>query len=504
MRPPVLRWLETAPPWLLALAAALVALALHLPFLGASDFIGDDEALDAAVVVDMVERGHWLFPEPNGDALPPKPPLYYWAAAAASELHGAVDEWSVRLPSVLCAAATVGISVAAGTRLVGAGPALLGGLLLAVMPVFRAQARVGRTDMMMTLLVSAWLLVFRLAPEPLGRGRRWLLFTLLGLASLTKGAAGIGLVVAVVIAEVALAGERRAALRSLLDPAVLAFALVGGGWYVAALAHWGWPFFRSQIVAENLGHFFGGWVAGKPGLRGLVRALSHFVNVFTVALPWSLILPLAIRDLWRTRRTRASGGVDFLARWGLAGLVFFTLASRKSPYYLLPLTPPMALLAAWWLWPSVRSVGEDAAEPPAHNRGRVALAAWAAAACVVVLADAVEGPLARRQSLRPFAATVAREVPADQPLFFFELRLPAVSLYARRRIPTLEASSAAPAAFYLVVPESLERRLPDAWRRGAREIAAGRARVFTRSTMGIRLYRMVAAPPASGAREGGG
>ena len=99
--------------WVVAAAIALLALALYLPAIGVGDFVGDDEALDAGVVWEMRRSGDWLFPEFNGEYLPPKPPLFYWAAAAVSKVHGRVDEWSVRAPSAFAAAAMVAVGVVA-------------------------------------------------------------------------------------------------------------------------------------------------------------------------------------------------------------------------------------------------------------------------------------------------------------------------------------------------------------------------------------------------------
>src|SRR5206468_4015235 len=134
----------------LAAVISILALALYLPGIGVGDFIGDDEALDAGDVWEMRHTWDWLFPEFNGEYLPPKPPLFYWAAAAVSKVRGRVDETSLRVPSALAGAATVGITVAAAAPAVGLGPAALAGLMLATMPIMIGQSRIGRCDMLLT------------------------------------------------------------------------------------------------------------------------------------------------------------------------------------------------------------------------------------------------------------------------------------------------------------------------------------------------------------------
>lgn len=545
-----------ARPLILGVAAGFVSLLLTLPGLGAADFLGDDEALDAGVVWEMAEHGHWVFPEFNGEVLPPKPPLFYWLAGIASRFHGQVDEWSVRLPSALLAAATVTLTVVCGASLVGRGPAFLGGLLLAVMPTFHGQARIGRSDMTMTVLVAAILFLFHLAPQPFSRGVRWLFFVLAGLTLIAKGAAGCGLVV-VVLALDAFLGDRRQALRSLWDPAIAAFLIVGGSWYLAGAAHWGPEFVERHIIGENARHFFGGLVTRKPAVRGIAHHLTHFVNIFTGTFPWGFLLPLSLRDLWRTPADIRSQALSFLGRWALGGFVFFTVATRKSPYYLLPILPPVALLVGNSIWERIAFT--PGATPLRHLVSRRTTAAALAAALLLVLgwllveasgpsgtaaavleaarrsplllgisvaassllitaaarawaagdsrsllefgwltmlalltiANLVDGPLARRQSLKPFAREIEKQVEPGERLFFFKLPLPAVALYTGRRIPTLVSRPfSEPEPFYLVVPDSLRGELPEDWKARSREVARADARVFTRKRMGLGLLRV--------------
>jgi 4-amino-4-deoxy-L-arabinose transferase-like glycosyltransferase len=534
---------DRARPSLLAVLAAVFALAVVLPGLGASDFTGDDEALDAGVIWTIHTRGDWLFPEFNDEYLPPKPPLFYWLAAGISAIRGRADEWSVRLPSALLGAATVFLTVIAGARMVGNGGALLAGLALSVMPVFRDQARLGRADMTMTFIVTAALFLFFLRPSPLARADRWLFFSLLGLAALAKGAAGVG-VVAVVVAVDAWWDRQRA--RSLVDPAILAFFVIGAFWYALGGMHWGERFVLKHVVGENFRHFFGTLVVDEKPVRSLLHHLSHFVNVFTGTAPWGFLLPFALTD----RGTRAPTN---LRRWFFAGFVFFTLATRKSPYYLLPVFPPLALLVGEWAW---RRIAAERAAPvdgrallrwglggvcvvvgvlvawqlagaPGLDADRhaairelgngapllwLALAIAAAATGVAIgggvagrtrelvtgalvggfvvaqILNAVEIPLARVQSLRRFAREAASATTPGEPLFFFELPLPAIALYAERTIPTLSAGEAPPSGrFVLIVPESLEARVPASWGVSERALVEERARVFTRRPMWIRL-----------------
>lgn len=535
-------------PPIVAAAIAALALALYLPGLGLGDFVGDDEALDAGVVWQMVHDRDWLFAEFNGSYLPPKPPLFYWEAAAAASLHGRADEWSVRLPSALAGAALAGVTVAGGAVLVGPAPAAVAGLLLLEMPVVYGEARVGRADMTTALLVTIALFVFRLSADPMPKPARWLFYAALGLGALAKAGAAVGLVAVVVLVD-SLWSRRRSRLRALVDPAVVLFVAGVGCWIGAETWRFGRRFL-DHLMLENVGHFVRGFDGSRPPLS---QAFVNFVYVFTDTLPWGLLVPAALAGAWRARREESADPGRFLIAWLLAGFVFFSIASHKSPYYLLPLTPPIALLVARPLWPAIASAGltlrastRDVAAATAavgalgvalwaaasasstceiraagsasaahplllglagialvvlvvegaralvrRERGRVAVLAWAVMALALLGADFLNGPLSNCESLRPFAREVAVRSASAERLFFFDSPLPAIALYAERRIPTLDAGAPQPETpFDLIVPQARDTMLPQAWRAGSEVLASGSGRVFTRRTMGIRLLRI--------------
>ena len=539
--------------WIVGLLLGVLVLAVDLPGIAVGDFVGDDEALDAGVVWEMRHSGDWLFPEFNGEYLTPKPPLFYWSAALASVIHGTVDEWSLRAPSAVAAAATVTVTAAGGATLIGVAPAAFGGLMLATMPMVFREARGGRCDMLLTLLVTGCLLIACKRGE-LSRGARWGFWSLLGLAALTKGGAGVGLVIVVVVAAAAVSRDRQAITR-LVDRSMIAFFVIGGWWYVLAAAHWGYRFVDEQIVGENLHHLLGGsGISDKgSGTTPLLEHLSYYpLRFFPQTAPWGVLAALAARDLWRgdprVRDTR------FLAVWLFAGLAFFTVVSRKSPYYMLPLMPAVALLAAAWaiggaselarprvalvpparvsaviaaagalVWLAARTVTSASCDVQAAAAALgdepvvtillvtalgaatlVALRAgrsrdWAAAtislsvalAAALMLSGRISGRIDDCASLRPFATEVREKTTTDDRVVFFQSPLPAVILYAQRRIPTLRPGQEPPAApFYLIVPQSLDPELPDDWRDRAQVVATGHGRVFTRKLMDIRLLRI--------------
>jgi 4-amino-4-deoxy-L-arabinose transferase-like glycosyltransferase len=546
--------------WIAAFLLTLAALALYLPGLGDGDFVGDDEALDAGVATEMVRTGDWLFPEFNGEYLPPKPPLFYWAAALAARSHGRADGSSSRLPSALAGAAMVGLTAAAATPIVGLGPATLGAAMLATMPMVFGEARVARCDMLLAFLASGCLFILASARTgPIAPAERWLFWSLLGLAAMTKGGAGVGLVVIVALVSAALERDLTA-LRSLCDRSVAAFLLIGSSWYVVASLHWGYRFVDEQILGENFRHLIGlGGISDKgAGVRPLAERLTYYLKrLLPAALPWSMLLPTALFASWRTSPELKNS--RFFVVWLVAGLAFFTAPLRKSPYYLLPLMPPVALLCASWIFPRVRdsvangwprpdvpsfrlSLGGAAVtiaaaiyfaarassceldavsrallqHPAVTSLGILLLGGgffgtsvaavrrhWAAGVGAVLvglygslwIAGVVGGATDSCVTLRPLAEAIRARVDGGDWVRFFLEPLPAVVLYAERRIPTLRDPGARPSGtFYLVVPDSRGADMPKDWRDSARSVFEVYGRAFTRKPMTVRLLRL---PPVT-------
>lgn len=83
--------------FLLSLLLLPAALLINL---GVMVFI-DDEAIRALVAQEMLWSGNYVSPVMHGDAYLNKPPLWNWILALSFTLHGEVNEWSARLPTVL-------------------------------------------------------------------------------------------------------------------------------------------------------------------------------------------------------------------------------------------------------------------------------------------------------------------------------------------------------------------------------------------------------------------
>src|SRR5271155_2549136 len=103
---------DSAPPeWLEDLAEPrhawpillIVGVALYLLNLGGYPLYTKGEPREAVTVFDIVHGGGVILPMRAGVEIPSKPLLMHWLGAIISLLAGAVNEWTVRLPSAICA-----------------------------------------------------------------------------------------------------------------------------------------------------------------------------------------------------------------------------------------------------------------------------------------------------------------------------------------------------------------------------------------------------------------
>src|SRR5207249_2837803 len=127
-----------------------------------------------------------------------------------------------------------------------------------------------------------------------------------------------------------------AALGADLLGAPAALAVLGLGWYAAALAGWGREFVHAHLVGRYLRNLAGGLAAGgayspKPLAYHLLFYAKHLP---AIALPWTPFAVLALWQAWRTGGFR-DPRLRFLVCWAAAPVVAFTPAEWKLRYYLL-------------------------------------------------------------------------------------------------------------------------------------------------------------------------
>ena len=294
------------------------------------------------VVQEMVRSGDWLVPRLDGQPRLQKPPLFYWAGAAAVELTGAPTLSALRWLSGVIALVLAAAVFAAGHSLGGFPAALASTAALGASALLYAQGRVGDAEMLLTLLVFAALAAFETLWRTRDRRLLPVLAALVGLAFLTKATAGLVDVFAPIGAWLAL----QRALRLALRPAVLAWGLlalaISLSWY--ALMLWRVPdalgMFREYLIGP-----LGVHAAGRDATH--LRPFLYYWPRFPLqSAATGLLLPWLLWEAWRSRGFARDPRARFLALSLVALLVAWSFVPSKQMHYLLPMVPLQALLVA--------------------------------------------------------------------------------------------------------------------------------------------------------------
>lgn len=315
---------------------------------GLRDLIQPDEGRYARIPAEMLAAGEWVVPQLNGLPYVEKPPLQYWATAAAYAVLGE-HGWVSRLWTLLLGVAGVVAVHAAGRRLFDERAADLSALILLSAPLYLLVGQVNLLDMGLTFFLTAALLCFLLAQRDEAdesQRRRWMLWcwAALGLGFLQKGLAAWAIPGIALVAYSLVRRDARLWTRLHLLPGLGLLALLVLPW--SLLLAW-----RDARLAEFFfihEHFTRFLTTehrrDQPGWYFIAVLLGG-------CLPW---IGLMLREVFAalrgaTARARAQGprfDVPLaLALWAATVVVFFSLSGSKLVPYIMPAVPPLALLA---------------------------------------------------------------------------------------------------------------------------------------------------------------
>lgn len=323
---------RVGPPALVLLAAALPLTAFDL---GRRVLGTNDEARFPLLARDILAHGTWTAPALNGEPYLLKPPLTAWLIALASWPSGQVTLLTAAVPSAVAAIALAFIVWALGRELFGPQAGLVAGLAALTSQGVAHFARIPLPDMPMTCFVTASLWMFaRMVRSDTPAPWAWLGFAVFAaIAFWSKGPAGFLLptVVALVIAP-----------RLVLGRALVVLGLLVAPWWIVTL-------FRSGQMSRVVVNDYVLWYV--PLTADWSSVSAPFGHALAILLPWTLVLPFAVYAVIRRVRAGAAEGraLVFVLAW--IGVTFGLLAlshEQRFRYYL-PMVPPVALLAGWWL-----------------------------------------------------------------------------------------------------------------------------------------------------------
>jgi 4-amino-4-deoxy-L-arabinose transferase-like glycosyltransferase len=357
---------------MLALGALLAgtvfcyALVLDLPLLD------PDEGLHASIAQEMVERGDWLTPRLVGRPFLDKPILYFWAEALSLRLLG-MHEAAVRFPGLMFGLLGAVTTAAVGWRMFSRSVGLLAGMFYATMILPAALAQAPVHDVALIPCVNLALLWFWESDRAAGWKTELkyalAIGVLLGLACLTKGLAGVGLI-GVAYGGYLLVSGRLTAAACIWATAALAVALlVASAWYVPVELHN--PGYLHYYFVDR--HLLGYTTSTQR--HGDAPWWYYLPILLGGGLPWIAYVPVVVQDGWarygrphnhtwggwlklcwgrlfarprwnRPPHSSPSGAMVLLWCWLLGCTVFLSASYSKLVTYIWPVFPAVAILAA--------------------------------------------------------------------------------------------------------------------------------------------------------------
>jgi len=320
----------------------LALAALWFGGLGYLDLTHPDEGRYSEISREMASTGDWVTPRLNGLKYFEKPPLQYWATAAAFKAFGE-SEFVARLWVGLCGFATVILVHRTALRLWGARTADYAGVTCASMMWIMSMSHIVTLDMGVTFFMTLALCGFLRAQHDGATGgetRRWMWIVWAGMAGalLTKGLIGVVLPGAVLFLYSAICRDWRPWARLNWFSGVPIFAVLAVPWHVlVARRNPEWADF--YFIHEHLDRFL-------TTEHHRVGAWYYFLPLLVAGLlPWTTLLPQIVRRGWLPDTARFQTN-RFLLIWSVFIFVFFSISGSKLPSYILPIFPALALLLA--------------------------------------------------------------------------------------------------------------------------------------------------------------
>lgn len=324
-------WLILAALWALLMVLALVR-PLAVP----------DEGRYAEVGRWMLQSGDWLAPRLNGIPFFHKPPLLHWLQASSMALFGQ-HVWAARLVPALNAGLMMAALYLCARHLSGELIARRAMVMLGTSLTFLAGGQYVNHDMLVAtwIGIAIWLfgLSFLHGERPHAGLARWG-FVACALGVLSKGLIGLALPGLVILVWLIWTGQAKKMLSFPWFSGLLIFAVLAVPWFVLAQQQFPGLFdylFGSQQFGRYTGKTFNN--GREWWFYGLAMLLLFF--------PWLFWVLAQVG-----RSSQVNPAVDrrvfsLAWVWVLAIVVFFSIPRSKLVGYILPVMPPLALLAAW-------------------------------------------------------------------------------------------------------------------------------------------------------------
>lgn len=308
-----------------------------------------DEARYAEISREMVATGDWLTPRLNDLKYFEKPPLQYWATAAAYEIFG-LSEGPARLWTALTGFAGILLTYFAGRVLFGRQQGFFAAAVLASSLWYVLLGHINTLDMGLSFFLTLSVFGLLLAQREHAKRhqqRNWMLIAWIGmaLAVMSKGLIGIVLPGAALVLYSILNRDAKIWTRLHLGKGLLLFLLITAPWFIAVSSA-NPEFAQFFFIHEHFDRF-------AKSDHDRAGPMYYFLPLLLAGiLPWLLALIPALLRSWKIQRGFEQYRFHpnrFLLIWCVFIFVFFSISKSKLPSYILPIFPALALLIAQYL-----------------------------------------------------------------------------------------------------------------------------------------------------------
>ncbi len=302
-----------------------------------------DEGRYAEIPREMLAGGDWVTPRLDGLKYFEKPPLQYWATAAAYSAFG-TSEWTARLWTVGLAFLCLPMVYAWGRRLYGTAAGLGALAALAVSPYFVILGHLNVLDAGFAFWLAGAVFAFTLAQNAATGSqseRRWMIaaWAAAALAVLTKGIVVGVLAGLTLILYSLLERDFRPWRRLHLGVGAPVFLIITLPWFLL-VSRRNPEFPEFFFIHEHFARFL-------STVHQRVEPWWYFLPLLLLGvLPWVRFTYSIARRAWCDPGVSAQFRPrKFLLLFCAVTVVFFSLSGSKLAPYILPIMPALAALA---------------------------------------------------------------------------------------------------------------------------------------------------------------
>ncbi|QNH79645.1 glycosyltransferase family 39 protein [Pseudomonas protegens] len=304
----------------------------------------------ALFLQEMFRHGPSLFPTTYGQPYPDYPGTATYLSYLCAQLFGAPNHLANVLPTALASAGVLALLYRLLAPM-GRTWALLAVLLTALTSQLLDKSRSVCLDQMISLLCLGAFYLLHSGEQRGSRLRPWLVLPLFVLAFAIRGPLGLVEVCGVVCTYWLLGDSRTQEARRILFKRVLGYGF--GGLLVLAGCWW----LLMKLAYVSGGEAFVQQVYNMQVSGRLDESGEPFYFYFQLALyRYFPVVPLALVTLWMLRgqvfRRHADPQLRLVLRLGACGLMILlglSVPHFKRAYYILPMVPMFAAVAAYGL-----------------------------------------------------------------------------------------------------------------------------------------------------------